>query len=79
MKKQDADTVEKRKQLHNCDGLCYGGIDEKGNDVGICNCIDTCNETRKSEGKGTFVSALIVALLPIFLLGLLAYFLYVSI
>ena len=49
MRKQEKSIDELRNQ-YGCNGFCYGGIDENGDEVPICPSIDTCEETRVGEG-----------------------------
>lgn len=57
-------TRTERIEKYQCDGLCYGGLDEKGEEVPCCSAIDTCEETRYAEFWATVVAFLILVVLP---------------
>lgn len=66
-------TFEEIKELHQCDGYCYGGVkyDAKGNaeDVPMCQAIDTCEATRTGEGVVTLICILFFLLFNLAILG----------
>lgn len=59
-------TFEEIKELHQCDGYCYGGIkyDAEGNaeDVPMCTAIDTCEATQTGEGIATLICLILFIL-----------------
>lgn len=67
-KETASQAIKRRKESYGCHGRCYGGIDDNGEDFGICPAIDTCEETRFQEGVATLVAALVVLLAPIVLI-----------
>lgn len=64
MRRKKLSRLEKSDK-YQCDGLCYGGIDENGDRVPCCSAIDTCEETRYGEFFATIVAFLIIVVLPI--------------
>lgn len=73
-------TFEEIKELHQCDGYCYGGVkyEAEGNEIDIpmCQAIDTCEATRTGEGIATLICLLFFLLwnLAILILGVTGIF-----
>lgn len=63
MSKKKLTRLEKAEK-YQCNGLCYGGMDENGEEVPCCSAIDTCEETRCAEFWATVVAFLIIVVLP---------------
>lgn len=68
IKETEEQARERRKSLYGCDGLCYGGIDEKGQVCQICGGIDTCEETRGKEAIAEFIAVLVILITSVMLI-----------
>lgn len=67
MKETEEQAIERRKRMYGCDGRCYY-------DNGVCGGIDTCDETRVSEGIASAMAVLLIIGTPVVIIVAMVFF-----
>ena len=74
-KETEQEAIERRKQMYGCNGKCCDRVIDPETGEGqyfICGGIDTCDETRVGEFRGTVGAARFIVLVPIvFIAGII--------